>query len=436
MGDTVMTSVYNHYMSAYSPKKSDARLESHPTSELKNIYHDIIEMNKEAPLYLLDRSDATKAFAIHLKEDARRLQHTILNSTGQTRQDLFQGKVAFSNNEDLVLVKYIGNNDIRSEEIPFYELEIQKLAAPQINISNFLPCGDQKLSPGNYSFDVNINDQGYEFQFTVNQDDMNVDVQTKLIRLFNHSNIGISASLIDGVNDTAAIRLVSAKTGNKGKEGSPIFTVSEHRQGDSHTSVNYLGLNYTTVLPENARIMANGKEISSPENHLILDNFYELDLLGVSGQDQPPVTIGIKTNTDAVKDNIRNLVGGYNTFLQSVGEYQELKANKGKLSHELLSVVRLYYNELDAIGINTTETGSLTVDENLLEESTQSEDALRLLSPLKDFSSSLYDKGEQISRDPLNYTHKKIVAYKNPGKNFTTPYLTSHYSGFLFNYDC
>ncbi|MBR3607482.1 MAG: hypothetical protein IKL51_07910 [Lachnospiraceae bacterium] len=117
-------------------------------------------------------------------------------------------------------------------------------------------------------------------------------------------------------------------------------------------------------------------------------------------------------------------------------QYQGLKANRGKLSHELMGVVRLYHNELDAIGINTTETGSLSIDETLLNQSVESEDASHRLSPLKDFSTSLYDKGEQISRDPLNYAYKKIVAYKNPGKNFNTPYLTSPYSGLLFNYYC
>ena len=38
MANTIMTTVYNHYMTTYSPKKSDARLDSHKKSELKNIY--------------------------------------------------------------------------------------------------------------------------------------------------------------------------------------------------------------------------------------------------------------------------------------------------------------------------------------------------------------------------------------------------------------
>ena len=35
MSNTIMTTIYNHYMTTYSPKKSDARLDSHNKSELK-----------------------------------------------------------------------------------------------------------------------------------------------------------------------------------------------------------------------------------------------------------------------------------------------------------------------------------------------------------------------------------------------------------------
>ena len=68
MANIISSSIYNHYMTTYSPKKSDARLDSHKPSELKNIYDNIIKINKEAPLYLFDKSEATKNFAVTLKE--------------------------------------------------------------------------------------------------------------------------------------------------------------------------------------------------------------------------------------------------------------------------------------------------------------------------------------------------------------------------------
>ena len=53
-----------------------------------------------------------------------------------------------------------------------------------------------------------------------------------------------------------------------------------------------------------------------------------------------------------------------------------------------------------------------------------------------DFTHSLVRKSDQISLDPMNYVNNIVVAYKNPGKNFATPYITSAYSGMMFNSYC
>ena len=83
MANTIMSTVYNHYMTTYSPKRSDARLDNHKKSELKNIYNNIIKLNKESPLYLFDRSERTTNVALSLKENTRQLQHTILSTAGK-----------------------------------------------------------------------------------------------------------------------------------------------------------------------------------------------------------------------------------------------------------------------------------------------------------------------------------------------------------------
>ena len=37
MSNIIMSTVYNHYMTTYTPRKTDARLDSHNKNELKNI---------------------------------------------------------------------------------------------------------------------------------------------------------------------------------------------------------------------------------------------------------------------------------------------------------------------------------------------------------------------------------------------------------------
>ena len=63
-------------------------------------------------------------------------------------------------------------------------------------------------------------------------------------------------------------------------------------------------------------------------------------------------------------------------------------------------------------------------------------DTKRAFSSIMDFTKSLVRKSNQISLDPMNYVNNTVVAYKNPGKNFATPYITSAYSGMMFNSYC
>lgn len=434
MANTIMTTVYNHYMTAYSPKKCDARLDSHKKSELKNIYNNIIKLNKEAPLYLFDRSERTTSVALSLKENTRQLQHTILDTAGTTKEDLFKNKVAFSSNTKVADVKFIGDSQEYTEDTATYELEVQKLASGQVNSGWLLAKDEKSLAHGNYSFDVNMNNMAYEFQFSVSQEDTNHDIQTKLCRLFNQANIGLNASVVEGPDNTFALKIASNQTGENSNSDKPLFTI-QNTSSDATDVVDYLGIDYIANQASNAYFTINGVANSTTSNHFTIDKNFEINLNGVTAENGTPTIIGFKTNIDSLKDNIYNLIGGYNSFLKAADDLRHLTSS-GKLTYEVTNVAKLYRNELDAVGINITETGSLSIDDDLLTQTANSEEAYDLLSPLKDFSSSLFQKGEEISRHPLEYANKKIVAYKNPGKSFTSPYAISNYSGLIFNSYC
>lgn len=435
MSNTIMNTIYNHYMTTYSPKKSDARLDSHNKNELKNICSDILKRNKETPLYLFDKKQNAASFALSLKENTRQLQHTILYTAGNAENDLFKNKVAYSSNPRIASAKYIGKSEELSEDTVSYELEVEALASPQINMGHFLPADEKNIKAGTYSFDVNFNNIAYEFQFSVAEADTNRDIQNKLARLFNHANIGLNATVMDGSDNTSGLKIVSNQTGESSSSDGVLFTIHNTTEDSSADIVDYLGIDYIASKASNAYFTINGEESYATSNQFTVDKTFEITLNNVSPDSGESVFIGLKTNIDSLKDNIYHLVGGYNSFLESVEQYKNLTSSN-KLSYEMQNVARLYRNELDAVGINITDNGTLAIDDNLLTQTAQSEDMYELLSPLKNFSSSLFEKGEEISRDPLNYASKKIVAYKNPGKTFTSPYVTSNYSGLLFNYYC
>ena len=56
------SNVYNYYMTTYAPKSSTP-YDTHKKSELRSVYNSIVKMNKDAPIYILDTSKESCAFA-------------------------------------------------------------------------------------------------------------------------------------------------------------------------------------------------------------------------------------------------------------------------------------------------------------------------------------------------------------------------------------
>ena len=102
----------------------------------------------------------------------------------------------------------------------------------------------------------------------------------------------------------------------------------------------------------------------------------------------------------------------------------------------MTNIQDLYRNELDSIGLSFADDGTINVDKNLFTQSAQESDEDNTMQPIKDFTETLLRKSHQISLNPMNYTNRVVVEYKNPGKTFPNPYITSMYSGMMFNSYC
>ena len=72
----------------------------------------------------------------------------------------------------------------------------------------------------------------------------------------------------------------------------------------------------------------------------------------------------------------------------------------------------------------------------LRQTAVQSDDITETFGSLKGLSGMLMRKSSQVSLNPMDYVQKTVVAYKNPGHNYVSPYTTSAYSGMLFNSYC
>ena len=428
----VLNTVYNNYLAAYSPRQL-TKYDTHKKSELRSVYNSIVKLNKDAPWYLPTTNKDTQHYAVSLKENARELHNAIAQLGGLEQDSMFRKKNAYSTDTEVAEAAYIGSDALTSTS-PEFDLEVKELATPQENLGYFLPDLATTLSPATSSIDISINDMNYEFQFNINEGDTNRQIMDRLSRLINNADIGIQANVAES-DSRYALRLTSDAT------GVPANKAYHFRVSDDHTSkasgvVGNMGLNYISHPAGNACFLINGEERSSSSNHFTVGKLFDVQIKAVSPEDKP-VHIGLKTDTESITDNINQLIGSYNSFIRSAASYLETQSRSRQLVREFSSIASHYGTSLENMGMHLQDDGILSVnDEKLQQAAASAGNDLSSFNVLKDFSSSLLRKSDQVSLNPMDYVDKKIVAYKNPGHNFISPYTTSAYSGMMFNSYC
>lgn len=428
-----LNTVYNHYLTSYS-RGTVSKYDAHKKSELRNVYNSMVRLNKEAPLYLLDTSKESHAFAIGVKEGARELHHVIASLGGLDEKELLSKKAAFSSNENIISAQYVGAASADTE-IPSYEVEVRSLASPQVNLGSFLPADSLEIPLDTYSFDVNIHNTNYEFQYKITEGDTNKSVQEKLARLISNAGIGIDAE-VETDGDLSALRLTSVATGVPiGRED--LFTISDTHSSKASGSVDYFGIGQITRPAANAEVLINGQSRSISSNHFVLEKTYELTLNGISPMEGQTATVSVKDDTESLGENINKLVNGYNSFIDFAFRNKGRRTKNADLLKEMRGIASVYKDGLNYMGLSIQDNGSIALNTDTYTRSLEDGDAKHTINMMRDFADSLFRKAGQISLNPMQYIDNTMVAYKNPAKkHFVTPYITSPYSGMMFNSYC
>ncbi|MCR5798866.1 MAG: flagellar filament capping protein FliD [Lachnospiraceae bacterium] len=433
--NAVLSSVYNQYLTTYAPQKSNSRFDAHKRSELKNVYNSMLKVNRDAPLYKIDNSAESREFIIGLKEGSRVLHNNIVSVIGDVQNAKLNGRIAYSTDESIATAEYIGNNDETDAEEQ-YEIEVRSLATPQVNLGLYLPKEERDISTGKYAFDVVVGSQAYEFQYTIKEEETNFDIQNKLSRLINNAGIRLSSSVEEDENGYTALRIESSQKGSSADEVAGAFTITDSKDRKVFGSVPYLGIDYVAREATSAEIVVNGQETESSSNVFLMNKKYRITLNGISPAEGVTTRVGVKPDTEAVVENISNLVGSYNNFIKSMNAYSSGLNKNETLFMEMNNIIKPYSNEMAKVGISISEGGTLDMDVDSLTKAINESADPESVDALNSFTSSILKKSNDISLDPVAYINKKVVAYKNPGKNFTSPYTASAYSGLLFNSYC
>lgn len=434
--NAVLNTVYNQYLTTYAPLKSNSRYDTHKRSELKNVYNSMVKLNRDAPLYKFDTSEESREYVIGLKEESRALHNGIVSVIGDGSKSSLGGKIAFSSDESIVTAQYVGVEEETAGDVnERYDIEVRSMATPQVNLGRFLPKEERNIIPGPYAFDVVVGGQGYEFQYNIKEEETNFDIQSKLSRLINNADIKLTSSVEEDEEGNSALRIESAQLGSSAKKGESVFTISDSADKRVAGSVDYLGIDYVAREATNAELVINGQKTESASNAFILNKKYEISIKGVSPAEGIAATVGVKPDAEATAENISNILGSYNEFIKSMSDFSTAGRNSG-LMLEMNSIVRNYSEAMSRMGIAVGEDGALGVDKEALEERISDSFNPNELDAVRDFSVSVLKKSNQISLNPVAYMNKTVVAYKNPGRNFTSPYTASAYSGLLFNSYC
>lgn len=433
--NAIINTVYNQYLTTYAPQKSNSRYDTHKRSELKNVYNSMVKVNRDAPLYKFDNSDESREYVIGLKEESRVLHNGIVAVVGDGKNAHLGGNIAFSTNENIISAQYIGDGEEDVENVEQYAIEVKETATPQVNLGLFLPKGEREITPGPYAFDVTVGGQGYEFQFNIKEEETNFDIQSKLSRLINNAGIGLSSTLVEDENGNSALRIESDRRGT-GVGDVAAFSITDSNERRVSGSVAYLGINYVAREPKDASLVINGQEVKSASNTFVLNKKYEISINGISPEEGITATVGLKPDTEAAIDNVTGLVNTYNNFIGTMSAYSPVVSRNNGLMMEMNSIVRAYGKDMSKMGITMGEGGKLDLDVDSLKDAIGDSFNPEAYDTLKAFSASVLRKSNQISLNPVAYMNKTVVAYKNPGRSYSSPYTASAYSGLLFNSYC
>ena len=425
---TVMiSSVYSYYLSQYG-NKSNSKYDSHTRTQLKNTYSKVVKINSQTPVYKLDLSTAAQKYAIDLKEHARALENITEDLSDGADGTMTFKKSAVSSNASAVNASYITDFGAASDDESF-DINVKQLACSQLNTGNYLQPRSKHIKPGEYSFDLSINDVIYEFQFKVENSETTNNIQNKIARLINRSNIGLTANIKEDSLGNTAINIESESTGINGT--TPVIFSIKSDDANNQPLIDTLGLDRVTQYPANAIFDVDGDERSSMSNSITINKAYDVKLSKVT---EEPVTISLKADADSIVESLNELVAGYNNLI-SVTNDENNNHFQGteKLQNEIASIARSYKKQLADSGLSLNKDGTISADKEVIINADNKDALSHIYESLNSFKNSIKEKAENIALNPMDYVNNKIIAYKNPLRSFPDPYNLSAYTGMMFN---
>lgn len=421
-----MINAYNYLISSdcYKPQ---AKYSAHKKSELKNIYKDILSISKDSPLYMFKLTTDDQSFALSIKNYAGDINSSLEQFTGS--DSVFNQTILASSNEDKVRVYGKGDRDFSNINV-----SVDSLATHQENIGKSLYTTSSILSTGTYKFGITIDGQDFDFQYKIKEKSDNHTVQTQLADFINKAGIGITAHIGYNENSSRSHLILTADNTGTADGDTLDFRIYDNDTVNGRGIVDYFGLDQISAYPTNSQFSINGTNYSASSNYIELVNGASIELLAPT---DTPVTIHTSTDSNYVLDAVRSLTNQYNSFINFANESNIEGNGPTKVTAFMKSAIKSLGNELESCGITVSRDGLIQIDESLIKQAALDGSLKGAITSDNGLAHQLRSRTEMIGLNPMEYIHKTIVTYPNSSRpGIANPYVTSVYSGMLFNQYC
>lgn len=426
--------IYNYLISDYVSRENSRYYSStHKKAELKKIYSDIVKISKESPSYLINPSKETQEFVLQLKENSMFLQNTLLKLQNGGLNSAFSYKEVISDNEEALTVT-INTEDHSKLPEPF-SIQINELATNQVNTGAYVYKDTTKLGKGTYKFNIVVDGKDYLFQLKLKDKTPNHEVLSHIAQTINRSPAPLK-SYTDLSKNNEKVRLVIQSEDTGSPDGSPIFTCNDISHPTNFLGcVDYFELDYVSQTPNNSSFNINGEEKHSLANEFTLNNALHLTIHQTT---ETPIHVDFASNSAYIMTEVDTIANTYNQLVRlsyNQGNPPHLAA---KMSHDLRGFFSSSRETLKEFGITFDKEGYMQIDTELASKAAQQGQFQLLLGSKDTLGSHVIKQAQAFSIDPMKYIEGKVmVAYPNPMReNFANPYMTSIYSGMLFNSYC
>lgn len=429
-----LLSVYNHFIQSYAMMRQ-SRFDAHKKSELRDIYTRIAKMTSEQPLYKVSFDNIAQEFTLGLKGSALSLASVLKELHTRDASSVFREHVLISDHPEEVSVSVPEGTGSNAVSDPLC-IRVSRLSSPQKNAGVFVASDAAELPAGQYTFTAGVDDNLYSFQFNVSEGSKNLELLTKLSDFINKTAIGLT-TVVRQQPDLGLSRLeLTAVQPGSSVSGTPSFTLSDTKrpEGAERGIIAHFGLNHVLALPGNTEFTVNGVSCSARGTKDIQSHAVSLSFHAATGQ---PVQIFAQTDSTPVVKKAAEFVKRYNETISLIRSNPAAGQGARRLWAELDRMTTQYGDSLSSCGILIAPDGSLSPEWKTLTHAAKDGTLEQLFTSEDGFVSAVLGKCNEISLNPMEYLNRTVVTYPNTmGKKTFSPYITSIYSGLLYNNYC